>query len=206
MKNGQDIVHIKALSGINFELVEGDRLGIVGHNGAGKTTLLKVIAGVYEPTQGDIEVKGEISSMINIGTGLDNNLTGRENIVHIARRRGLPTKHILESLPEILEFSGLGPYIELPVSTYSAGMVARLVFAVSTAFEPDILVLDEWIGAGDINFLDKAQARMQQILEKSRMMVLATHNRGLVKEVCNKLLVLDAGQQVYFGDTGGYEL
>lgn len=205
LKDGHDVIHVKALDNITFKLAVGDRLGIIGHNGSGKTTLLKVLAGVYEPTRGSIEIRGRVSSMVDIGLGADDHLTGRENIINMARLRGFTTKQILAQIPEIVDFSDLGQFIDLPMKTYSAGMKSRLVFAVATCFEPDILLLDEWIGAGDASFFDKAREKMDQILMNSRMMVLATHNFQLVKDVCNKLLVLDSGSQVYFGDTEGYK-
>lgn len=199
LKDGQDIIYIEALNGISFSLNEGDRLGIIGHNGAGKTTLLKVIAGIYEPDRGVVDVKGRISSMIDIGLGLDTSLTGRENIVTMGRLRGFPTKQILDLIPAITEFSELGSYIDLPVKTYSAGMRARLVFAVGTTLEPDVLLLDEWIGAGDAEFHSRAADRMNEILEQSRVLVLATHNISLIRRVCNKVLVLNAGRQEFYG-------
>ncbi len=204
LKDGHDVVHVNALTNISFSLVEGDRLGVIGHNGAGKTTLLKVLAGVYEPTRGRIDVHGRISSMVDINLGVDWNLTGTENIINMARRRGHTTKEIKARIPEIVEFSELGAYIDLPFKTYSAGMCARLVFAVATTFEPDILLLDEWLGAGDAAFLKKAEAKMSDILSKSRVMVIATHNQDLVRHVCNKLLVLNGGKQEYFGSTEKY--
>lgn len=206
LKDGQDIVHVKALDGVSFSLQEGDRMGIIGHNGAGKTTLLKVLAGIYEPDRGLVEVTGRISSMIDIGLGLDAALTGRENVLSMGRMRGFGTKVVVGKMPEIIDFSELGAYIDLPVKTYSAGMMARLVFAVATTLDPDVLLLDEWIGAGDAGFHQKAKERMDEILEKSRVMVLATHNLGLIKSVCNKVLVLDGGRQTYFGDCDGWDL
>jgi ABC-type polysaccharide/polyol phosphate transport system ATPase subunit len=200
LKNGKDVVHVKALNGISLTLHEGDRLGLVGHNGAGKTTLLKVLAGVYEPDRGSVSVKGRVSSMIDIGLGLDWNLTGHENVMNMGRIRGFTTKQILNQIPAIVEFSDLGQFIDLPIKTYSAGMVARLVFAVATSLEPDILVMDEWMGAGDAAFFEKATQRMNDILQKSRIMVLASHNNGLLKSVCNKILVLKAGSQTFFGN------
>ncbi|MEI9905154.1 MAG: ABC transporter ATP-binding protein [Asticcacaulis sp.] len=161
--------------------------------------MLKVIAGIYEPDRGLIDVVGSISSMIDIGLGLDATLTGRENILTMGRMRGFSTRQILAKVPAIIEFSELGQYIDLPVKTYSAGMQARLVFAVATSLDPDVLLLDEWIGAGDASFHEKAKARMEGILEQSRVLVLATHNFGLVKAVCNKVLVLDGGKQTFFG-------
>ncbi|MDC7682875.1 ABC transporter ATP-binding protein [Asticcacaulis sp. BYS171W] len=205
LKNGQDLIFIKALDNINFTLQEGDRLGILGHNGAGKTTLLKVLAGVYEPTRGRISVNGRISSMIDIHLGVDPNITGTENIINMARRRGFTTRQIQARIPEIVEFSELGSFIDLPFKTYSAGMCARLVFAVATCFEPDILLLDEWVGAGDAGFFEKAEAKMNDILSKSRVMILATHSRDLVQRVCNKVLVLNSSNQIYFGDCSGWD-
>lgn len=204
LKDGHDVIHVHALNNINFKLEEGDRLGIIGHNGAGKTTLLKVLAGVYEPTHGRISVRGRISSMVDINLGVDHHLTGRENIVNMARRRGFTTKQILARMPEIIEFSDLGNFIDLPFKTYSAGMGARLIFSVATSFDPDILLLDEWIGAGDAAFFEKAEAKMTNILERSRVMVIATHSIDLVNRVCNKVLVLNGGNQEFFGDVNSY--
>lgn len=205
LSNRSDIIHVRALENVSFSLGEGDRLGIIGHNGAGKSTLLKVIAGIYEPSQGVVMVKGRISSMVDIGLGVDASMTGRENIVLMGRRRGLTTKQILAQMNEIIEFSDLGQFIDLPVKTYSAGMQARLVFSVATSFNPDILLLDEWIGAGDDSFFDKATKRMNDILAQSRALVLATHNLGLVKNVCNKVLVLDGGRPTFFGSVDDWD-
>ena len=205
LKDGQDIIHVKALDRVSFELGEGDRMGIIGHNGAGKSTLLKVIAGIYEPDRGIVDVVGRISSMIDISLGLDGAFTGRENMINMGRMRGFTTRQILAKTDEIVEFSELGPYIDLPVKTYSAGMQTRLVFAVATSLDPDILLLDEWIGAGDASFADKATQRMKDVLNKSRALVLATHNHNLIKNVCNKVLVLNGGNQEFFGDVKDWD-
>lgn len=205
LKDGKDVIHVRALDKITFELKEGDRLGVVGHNGAGKSTLLKVLAGIYEPDRGLVEVNGKISSMIDIGLGLDDTQTGRENIIIMGRMRGVATRQVLQQMDEIISFSEMGPFVDLPVQTYSAGMRARLVFSVATTFEPDILLLDEWIGAGDAAFHEKAATRMADLLASSRAMVLATHNFGMIKDVCNKLLVLDKGVQSYFGPVDGFD-
>jgi len=204
LRNGQDVIHVRALEGINFDLHVGDRLGIVGHNGAGKTTLLKVLAGVYEPDRGHIRVEGRISSMIDIGFGLDPSMTGRENAMIMGRLRGYSARTMIEKIPSIIEFSELGSYIDLPVKTYSAGMTGRLIFACGTSLDPDILLLDEWISTGDASFHEKAAQRMDDILAKSRILVFATHDFPMIKRLCNKLLVLDAGSQVYFGDVSGW--
>lgn len=205
LRDGSDIIHVKALTDINFSLAEGDRLGIIGHNGSGKTTLLKLIAGIYEPTKGIVEVNGRITSMIDIGLGLDSDLTGRENIINMGRMRGISTRQILNSMDEIIEFSDLGPYIDLPVKTFSSGMASRLVFSVATTLEPDILLFDEWLSTGDASFVDKASRRVDDLMNKARALLLASHSFSLVTEICNKLLVLEGGAQIYFGSVEGWD-
>lgn len=205
LKDGQDIINVRALHNVSFRLEDGDRLGVVGHNGAGKTTLLKVIAGVYEPTRGLVTVRGRISSMIDIGLGLDWNCTGRENIMTMGRMRAIPTQQIQAKIPEITEFSELGAFLDLPLKTYSSGMAARLVFAVATALEPDILLLDEWMGVSDASFVHKATQRMHEIVSKSRAMVLASHNHDLLRATCNKILVLDGGTIDFFGSISDWD-
>lgn len=205
LKDGNDVIHVQALSDITFSLEDGDRLGIIGHNGAGKTTLLKVLAGVYEPDRGRIEISGQVSSMVDSNLGLDNELSGRENVFTMGRIRGYTTKQIMNMMPEIIDFTDLGQFIDLPLKTYSAGMRTRLIFAVATSREPEILLMDEWIGAGDKSFYDKAAARLNNMLHKSRVIVLASHNYNLIKRMCNKLLVMDAGKQIYFGDIDGWD-
>jgi ABC-type polysaccharide/polyol phosphate transport system ATPase subunit len=205
LKDGNDVIHVQALNDISFSLDDGDRLGIIGHNGAGKTTLLKVLAGVYEPDRGRIEINGKVSSMVDSNLGLDNELSGRENVFTMGRIRGYTTKQILAMMPEIIDFTDLGQFIDLPLKTYSAGMRTRLIFAVATSREPEILLMDEWIGAGDKSFYEKASARLNSMLNKSRVIVLASHNYNLIKRMCNKLLVMDAGKQTYFGDINGWD-
>ncbi|WP_140984193.1 ABC transporter ATP-binding protein [Asticcacaulis tiandongensis] len=205
LRDGSDIIHIQALKQINFSLEENDRLGVIGHNGAGKTTLLKVVAGIYEPTRGSININGNISSMIDVSMGLDPNMTGRENIVHIGKMRGLSTKHILDNMEEIISFSDLGTYIDMPVKIFSSGMQSRLVFAVVTTLNPDILLLDEWLSAGDAAFIDKAKKRIDSLVDKARGLVLASHSTSLIEATCNKLLVLNGGEQVYFGDVNKWD-
>jgi ABC-type polysaccharide/polyol phosphate transport system ATPase subunit len=200
LKDGQDVIHVKALDDVSFRLEDGDRLGLVGHNGAGKTTLLKVLAGVYEPDTGLVDVKGRISSMIDVGLGIDGTLTGRENIINMGRIRGFTTKKILEIMDDIITFSDLGAFIDLPLKTYSSGMTTRLVFSVATSMDPEILLMDEWIGAGDKLFHDKASARLKNILTRSRIIVLASHNFNLIKNLCNKLLVMKGGSPIFFGN------
>ena len=203
LRDSRDIIHVRALEGISFTLEEGDRLGIMGHNGSGKTTLLKVLAGIYEPTHGTITVRGTLSSMLDIGLGMDVEGTGLDNIKMLARMRGMRAKEIQAAIPEIVEFSDLGAYINLPLKTYSSGMFMRLLFAVATSFAPDILILDEWLGAGDEHFVDKAKARMSNFVGRSRAVVIASHSRDLVEMVCNKVLVLQHGRIAYLGPVDG---
>ena len=199
MRTRGDHTVVRALSDIHLRVGEGDRLALVGHNGSGKTTLLKVIAGIIEPTRGLMRVEGRITSMISLGSGMDWEQSGEQNIRNIATMRLMPKREIEARLPRIVEFSELGAYIHLPVKTYSAGMIARLTFSVATELDADILVLDEWLGAGDAEFRGKAAARMNAFVERARLVVLATHDHDLVAKVCNKVCELEAGQVRFFG-------
>jgi len=205
LKDGRDVIHVRALDNVSFTLEDGDRLGIIGNNGAGKSTLLKVLAGVYEPDRGALQINGKVSSMIDINLGVDFELTGRENLINMGRIRGFSTKEILNRSPEIIEFTELGPFIDLPLKTYSSGMRTRLIFGIATSLDPDILLMDEWIGAGDKDFFGKASARLNGVLHRSRVIVLASHNWRLITEMCNKILVLESGRQIYFGPISGWD-
>jgi len=200
-KAAGDVAAVKALHDINLEINEGDRIALVGHNGSGKTTLLKVIAGIYSPTRGDLKIDGDITSMIAINAGLDMEATGLRNIHKLGLMRRLSRKVIDSRIEAIAEFSGLGDFLHLPVRTYSAGMQARLMFAVATEFEADILVLDEWLSAGDAAFVQKAADRMQRMVEDAKIVVLATHDHDLVRRVCNRVCELQAGKIVFLGST-----
>ncbi len=200
-----DITVVRALNDVSFELKDGDRLALVGHNGSGKTSLLRVIAGIYEETAGVMEIDGDITSMISITAGMDMEDTGLQNIRKLCMMRMLPKALVEERIPAIVDFSGLGDFVRLPVKTYSAGMLARLMFATATEFEPDILVLDEWLSAGDADFVAKAADRMNALVEKARIVVLATHDPSLVKRVCNKVCDLDAGSVAFFGSPAEWE-
>ena len=200
LRGSNDVVHVNALEGVSFSLQDGDRLGLVGHNGAGKSTLLKVLAGVYEPTRGRIEVTGSMASMLDIGHGIDWDATGVENIKIMSRLRGMRSAQINALMDELIAFSELGAYADLPMKTYSVGMSARLVFTLATSFKSDILIMDEWLGAGDAQFIQKATERMNAFVNHARIMVLASHNFALLQATCNKVLVLDKGRMRYFGD------
>jgi len=183
-----------ALDRVTFSLESGDRLGLVGPNGAGKTTLLKVLYGIYEPTGGTLAISGRIDALFNITLGFRPEATGRRNIVLRGLINGWRPEEIDERMESIIAFSELGDFIDLPLKTYSQGMAARLAFSVATTLEPEILLMDEWIGAGDPAFQAKAKARMQDIASRAGIIVLASHNHGLLKQTCNKVLVLERGR------------
>ena len=196
--HSSDRVFISALDSISLSLVPGDRLALIGPNGSGKSTLLKLIAGIYEPTRGSRVVHGEISSMLDIGLGLDMEATGVDNIKMMACMRGHSPWRLGAKVEEIVAFSELGAYALMPIKMYSSGMVARLMFATATAFSHEILLLEEWLSAGDASFLAKATDRMNSIAEESQIIVTATHNFNLARSVCNKVMVLDHGAVQFF--------
>jgi ABC-type polysaccharide/polyol phosphate transport system ATPase subunit len=191
---------VDALSNISLSLQSGDRVALIGANGAGKSTLLRVMAGIYEPSNGTVTSHGRISPMLEINLGIDNELNGYDNI----RLRGLilgqDVAEIEDRMPEIAEFTELGDYLDVPVRTYSSGMLARLTFAIATCFTPEILLLDEWILAGDATFLSKAERRLAAFIEKTSIVVLASHNAEVCKRWCSKGLWLDRGTIVAQGD------
>jgi ABC-type polysaccharide/polyol phosphate transport system ATPase subunit len=185
---------VEALRDVSLALRTGDRLALVGSNGAGKTTLLRVIAGIYEPVHGAVVTRGRISPMFDVNLGIDPELSGFDNIRTRALLLGLSPRAIERHIPEIAEFTELGDYLEMPVRTYSSGMMLRLGFAVATCFEPEILLMDEWILAGDAHFLAKAQLRIQGFVERASLLVLASHNLDLCRRWCTKALWLEQGQ------------
>ncbi|WP_315831402.1 ABC transporter ATP-binding protein [Bradyrhizobium prioriisuperbiae] len=198
-RDASDRITIDALREVSFSLDIGDRLALIGSNGAGKTTLLRVMAGIYEPVAGTIAIHGRISPMFDIGLGIDTDLSGYDNIQMRGRLLGLSSREIERLLPDIAEFTELGDYLDMPVRTYSSGMVLRLTFAVATCFEPEILLMDEWILAGDASFMVKAQARIDSFVRKASVLVLASHNLEICRRWCNKGVWLQQGQVQAFG-------
>lgn len=196
----QNVVVVNALNNLSISFQDGDRIGLIGHNGSGKSTLLRLLAKIYEPTRGDINIDGRISSMLDITQGIEAEFTGYENIISRGTVLGLSRQAIKERMAEIAEFSGLGDYLAMPIRTYSSGMRVRLAFAISTSIKPDILLIDEIFGAGDADFMDKARAKMVSLLEESSIVVMATHSDELIQEFCNKALVLESGHLQYYGD------
>lgn len=191
---------VKALNDVSFELHEGDRLGLVGHNGAGKSTLLRTLAGVYQPVSGKILVDGVVTPLFDALPGIDYEDTGYENIRTAGMLFGLGPDRINQLITNVEEFSELGEFMGLPVRTYSTGMVTRLGFAFATSIDPGILLLDEGIGAGDARFADRAAERMASFLERSRIVIIASHSDQLIRSMCNKAALMHTGRVVAFGN------
>ena len=184
---------------MDIRLDDGDRLGLLGRNGSGKSTLLKVLAGIYQPSRGQVRVNGTVSSVFNASLGFLPAATGYENVYIRGALLGLSQAQMAERSQYIADFSELGEWLSRPVSTYSSGMALRLAFAITTSVEADILLLDEWLGAGDAEFVAKARTRMHELIAKSGIMVLATHNLQMMSSICNKVAVLDGGKIVLLG-------
>ena len=191
--------YVKAIEDVSFAAEEGDRIGLIGANGAGKTTLLRTIAGIYEPIRGTIQVSGRTMPLFNINDGIDMDATGREAIRTRGILMGLSTREIREAMDEIIEFTELGDYVEMPIRTYSAGMLVRLSFAVATAVRPEILLLDEIIGVGDAHFLEKAQARLSRFLSSAGILVISSHSMDIIKMWCNRAILMKKGRVVAMG-------
>ncbi len=187
------VTDVTALANVNLQLKAGDRLGLIGHNGSGKTTLLRALSGAYEPDEGTIDVHGRIAALLDLSLGIDSTATGYENIRLRGRIAGLSTREIDERMDEIAEFTGLGPFLSMPVKTYSAGMQGRLAFAAATALEADVLLMDEWIAVGDAEFQKLAHKRLLKLVERAGILVLATHEAPLLKLYCNKVMKLEGG-------------
>jgi ABC-type polysaccharide/polyol phosphate transport system ATPase subunit len=190
---------VSALDDVSFSLRAGDRLGLVGPNGAGKTTLLKVLYGIYQPTSGRIAINGRVDALFNINLGFRGEATGRRNILLRGLISGWSMDQINAVTDDIIAFSELGEFIDMPFKTYSQGMAARLAFSIATSFKPEILLMDEWIGAGDPSFQEKAQTRMNEMAANAGIIVLASHNSALLNRTCNKMMELKEGRMEYFG-------
>ena len=184
---------VAALRDLDFHIKAGERVALVGHNGAGKTTLLRTLAGVYEPVAGRLEVAGTIGALIDPSAGMDPNATGRENIILRGLFRGLDEAESGVLAEEVGAFSGLAEFLDVPVRTYSAGMSVRLSFAMATVMDPEVLLMDEWFMAGDADFLDRARAKIEGLVTKAEVMVLATHDMAIVRQWCTRAIKLDAG-------------
>jgi lipopolysaccharide transport system ATP-binding protein len=195
-KDAANRVVVRALDNLNFEFHEGDRVGLIGNNGSGKSTLLQVLAGIYEPVAGDLTVDGRITSMLGITLGMDAEVTGVENIYLRGRLMGLSHHQIDALVDDIADFAGIGDFLNLPMRTYSSGMAMRLAFAVATSVDADIILMDEWLSVGDAEFVQKAKSRITHMMEKARLVVIASHNHALITDQCNKIIELEHGKIV----------
>ena len=184
---------VEALRNVSTQIRAGDRVALIGSNGAGKTTLLRVMAGIYEPVTGTVKSCGRISPMFDIGLGIDNEISGYENIRMRGLILGMTSQEIEEQMQDIVDFTELGDYLDIPVRTYSSGMMTRLTFAVATCFAPEILLMDEWIMAGDASFISKARHRIESFVAKASILVLASHSLETCRQFCNKALWMDQG-------------
>jgi len=192
-------ITVRALDHFSLTVKHGDRLGIIGHNGAGKSTLLRVCAGVYEPSEGRVHIEGKVSPLFNASPGLDPDDTGYENIITCGLFLGMTREEIAHKTPDIEAFSELGDYLSLPVRTYSTGMLTRLGFAIATAINPEILILDEGLGAGDARFAEKAKERVDALIERASILILASHSDDLIKSLCNRAILLQSGRVITEG-------
>jgi ABC-type polysaccharide/polyol phosphate transport system ATPase subunit len=191
---------VHALRGIDLRIREGDKVGLVGRNGAGKTTLLRVLSGAYEPTRGEIAIEGPVSSLTDLWLGMDQDANGYENIAMRAIHLGKSRAEAKDLVADVEAFTELGDYLHLPVRTYSSGMMLRLAFAISTAVAPQILLMDEMIGAGDAHFMGKAKSRMASLMAKVKILVIASHNDAIIRDFCNRAICLSEGRILFDGD------
>lgn len=198
-KDANQHIIVRSLTDITLSIHHGDRVGLIGHNGSGKSTLLRLLAKIYEPTRGQLRIEGHISPMLNLMHGIETEFTGYENITMRGIILGLKPAQIKQQINQIAELTGLGDYLSMPVRTYSSGMMVRLAFAISTSVRPEILLIDEVFGAGDAHFMQTARAKMISLLEQSSIVVIATHSDELIREFCNKALLLEGGRIKYFG-------
>jgi lipopolysaccharide transport system ATP-binding protein len=188
--------YVRSLDHVNFEVRPGERIGLVGHNGSGKTTLLRTLCGVYAPTFGRLSVKGRVVSLLDINLGMDPEGTGFENIMMRGIVMGMTPKLISTRMDDIAEFTDLGEYLGMPIRTYSTGMQMRLAFAVSTSVDADVLLMDEWLSVGDADFQEKAAQRLAALVDRTPILVLATHSMDLVQKTCSRVIRLEHGRIV----------
>jgi ABC-type polysaccharide/polyol phosphate transport system ATPase subunit len=193
------IIQVDALQNIDLELKENDRLGIIGHNGCGKTSLLKVLAQIYEPTSGKIQISGSVQGVFDIMLGMDSELSGYENIYLRGIILGYSRKEIEKMIPGIEAFAELGDFLKIPVKSYSAGMLLRLAFGIITGIQTEILLIDEIVNAGDARFIERAKDRIKLLINNSAIMVITTHDHSIIKQWCNKALLLEGGRIKSFG-------
>ena len=195
----RSVREIKALRGVSFDVHKGQVMGVVGANGAGKSTLMRTVAGILAPTEGRIDIYGRVSTLLALGVGFNSALSGKENVVLGGLAAGLTRKEIAAKYEEITEFAELGDFMELPMKTYSSGMFSRLAFAVAVHMDPDILIIDEALSAGDAHFKKKAALKMQQVVDDAGTMLVVSHALGVIKEMCDEAVWLHQGRLIRQG-------
>ena len=191
---------VEAIKNVSFEVANGSAMGIIGSNGAGKSTLMRALAGILPPTSGSIEVWGKASTLLALGVGFNQSLSGRENIILGGLASGLSRKEVEERADEVAEWTELGDFIDMPMRTYSSGMSARVGFSVAVHMKPDILMIDEALSTGDAHFREKANAKMAELRESARAMFLVSHGLGSIKEMCSEVIWLDHGKLMMRGE------
>ncbi len=199
-KEEETIVLNRALDGIDAEFRPGDRIALVGKNGSGKSTLLRVLSGIYQPTEGSLQIQGNVTSLLDISVGLNTDATGYENIILMGILQGKSTRQMKSKFDDIEEFTELNDYLKMPVRTYSSGMRMRLAFGIATCMESDILIIDEVIGVGDQSFMEKAQKRMKDLIHRCQIFILTSHSNQILQHFCNKSMILNKGKCAFFGD------
>lgn len=201
LKKKQKYQMFWALQDVSFNVQKGQVVGIIGRNGSGKSTLLKIISGLYPPTKGNVKVQGRIVPMLELGSGFDPELTGRENVYLNGAILGYSESFLKEKFDDILEFSELGSFIDMPLKTYSSGMMMRLAFSVATIVQPEILIVDEILAVGDEAFQQKSRAKMMELMSGGTTVLYVSHSLDQIRELCNKVIWLDHGQIKMQGDT-----
>jgi ABC-type polysaccharide/polyol phosphate transport system ATPase subunit len=200
LSRGDGPTHFWALRDVSFRVVHGESLAVIGPNGAGKSTLLQVLAGIIQPNEGEVEVIGHVSSLLTLGAGFDQDLTGRDNIRLAGAFLGMPHREMERLLPGIIEYADIGEFIDASIKTYSSGMRARLGFSIATAVDPDVLIIDEVLATGDAVFRAKSKERIKELTKAAKGIVLVTHDMNWVTEFCNRAMLLDHGRVILEGD------
>lgn len=193
--------YFTALNGVSFSVKKGEVLGLIGHNGAGKSTILKVISGIVKPTEGSVHVYGNVVPMLELGSGFDMEMTGRENIFLNGAILGYSEKFLNERYDEIVEFAEIGQFIDIPLRNYSSGMIARLAFSIATVVEPEILIVDEVLSVGDANFQEKSKKRMMELMSGGTTVLFVSHGLAQIRELCDHVVWMDHGKVKMYGET-----
>jgi ABC-type polysaccharide/polyol phosphate transport system ATPase subunit len=197
----EKVTHLNALDGINLQIKEGERLGIIGNNGAGKSTLLKLISGILKPTVGELKVDGNIQPLIEIAAGFNPEFSGRENIYLNGFMLGFSREQIIRKEDEIISFADITDFIDVPVKYYSSGMAVRLAFAIATSIEPEYLIFDEMLSAGDASFQAKAEERMGTLLDKAKILIVVSHSMETIRKLTTRALILSHGKIIFDGES-----